>query len=391
MAQDTTNGEAITADEIALYDRQIRLWGVAAQESLRKANILLVSMRALANEVAKNLVLAGINSLTVIDHKNVTEDDLGAQFFISEADVGKNRAQAAAPSIQRLNNRVKVIIDTSDIHTKQHTYMQNYELVIATDLDFPTLSAINSACRQANTPFYAAGAHGFYGYIFADLMTHEYMVKSEPSNVEIKAGSKPNSNHTILSVQKKREDNKPWQIVEHRRVFSDINNANTSSLHPFIQSNRRRLKDVTFLLPCLRALWEFEQAFERSPAPIFNPDDLRIYTTLAMQKSQELGLPSENMKSELLRKFLQNVGSELPPVTAMLGGLLAQDAINVIQHCEAPINNLCLFDGESYKVPIYSLYPYSEATDVVANGFATKVTNGSSVRAKTPEGAIELD
>ena len=90
MAQNGSESEAITADEIALYDRQIRLWGVAAQERLRKANILLISIKALANEVAKNLVLAGINSLTIIDHETVSEDDLGAQFFLSDDDVGKN-------------------------------------------------------------------------------------------------------------------------------------------------------------------------------------------------------------------------------------------------------------------------------------------------------------
>jgi ubiquitin-like 1-activating enzyme E1 A len=33
--------------------------------------------------VAKNLVLAGIGSLTIIDHQDVTEEDLGAQFFIA--------------------------------------------------------------------------------------------------------------------------------------------------------------------------------------------------------------------------------------------------------------------------------------------------------------------
>lgn len=57
---------------------------------IRTANILLVSIRALANEVAKNLVLAGIGSITLADHEVVTENDLGAQFFITEADVGKN-------------------------------------------------------------------------------------------------------------------------------------------------------------------------------------------------------------------------------------------------------------------------------------------------------------
>jgi molybdopterin/thiamine biosynthesis adenylyltransferase len=90
MTSTDTAVQAITADEIALYDRQIRLWGVKAQESLRKANVLLISMKALANEVAKNLVLAGINSLTVVDDQVVTKQDLGAQFFVSEADLGKN-------------------------------------------------------------------------------------------------------------------------------------------------------------------------------------------------------------------------------------------------------------------------------------------------------------
>jgi ubiquitin-like 1-activating enzyme E1 A len=89
--------DSISADEIALYDRQIRLWGVQAQENIRKANVLLISMKALANEVAKNLALAGVNSLTVIDHELVRENDLAAQFFISEADVGKNVSTTASP------------------------------------------------------------------------------------------------------------------------------------------------------------------------------------------------------------------------------------------------------------------------------------------------------
>ena len=57
---------------------------------LRTANVLLITMRALANEIAKNLVLAGIGSLTVQDSQVVVEDDLGAQFFVSEHDIGKN-------------------------------------------------------------------------------------------------------------------------------------------------------------------------------------------------------------------------------------------------------------------------------------------------------------
>lgn len=57
---------------------------------LRTANILLIGMKALANEIAKNLVLAGIGSMTIQDDQLVQEDDLGCQFFISEHHVGQN-------------------------------------------------------------------------------------------------------------------------------------------------------------------------------------------------------------------------------------------------------------------------------------------------------------
>jgi len=57
---------------------------------MRNANVLIITMRALANEVAKNLVLAGIGSLTVLDSEDVVEDDLGAQFFVSDVHVGMN-------------------------------------------------------------------------------------------------------------------------------------------------------------------------------------------------------------------------------------------------------------------------------------------------------------
>ncbi|RAL63360.1 hypothetical protein DID88_003783 [Monilinia fructigena] len=154
----------ISADEIALYDRQIRLWGT------------------LANEIAKNLVLAGIHSLTIVDHALVTEADLGAQFFISDSDIGTNRAQAAAPQVKKLNPRVNVIVDMDDIRSKGPQYFGAFDIVIATDLDPESLNIINTATRINHKPFYAAGVHGFYGFIFSDLIQHEYVVERERSN-----------------------------------------------------------------------------------------------------------------------------------------------------------------------------------------------------------------
>lgn len=57
---------------------------------MRNSSILISGIRGLSNEVCKNLVLAGVGSVTIIDHNIVTEEDLGAQFLITEQDLGKN-------------------------------------------------------------------------------------------------------------------------------------------------------------------------------------------------------------------------------------------------------------------------------------------------------------
>ncbi|MCJ1354347.1 MAG: hypothetical protein MMC33_004335 [Icmadophila ericetorum] len=355
VARNIVPPEEISADEIALYDRQIRLWGVKAQEKIRTANILLVGLRALGDEIAKNLVLAGVGSLTINDDQLVGEDDLGAQFFLSEEHIGMRRAEAALPQIQKLNSRVKLHADTTPILSKDPVYFSLFSVIIATDLPLATLSTINASCRISNTPFYAAGTHGFYGYIFADLITHDFMIEREKSNIPTLLKPETSTRSVVASSTKKGDNGKLIEIVTKREIYSPIILANTSPLPPALLSTQRRKFQVSPLLACLRALWEFQSISNTLPS--HSHADIELFTTLATQKNAELQLPRELLKSEFLRSFLQNLGSELAPVTAFLGGQLAQDVINVLSQREQPIQNLLLFDGDECKGPVYALHP----------------------------------
>jgi ubiquitin-like 1-activating enzyme E1 A len=57
---------------------------------------------------------------------------------------------------------------------------------------------------------------------------------------------------------------------------------------------------------------------------------------------------------------VENATAELSPVAAVLGGLLAQDAINVLAKLQQPIQNLLLFDGDISSAPIVVLAPQDE-------------------------------
>lgn len=56
---------------------------------MRGASVLIVTLRGLASEVCKNIVLAGIGSLTLLDDQDVSEEDLGSGYFYRDEEVGQ--------------------------------------------------------------------------------------------------------------------------------------------------------------------------------------------------------------------------------------------------------------------------------------------------------------
>lgn len=370
--------QPITADEIALYDRQIRLWGVQAQEKIRSANILLIGLKGLGTEIAKNLVLAGVGTLTILDHEVVADHDLGTQFFVTQEQVGQNRAQAAQAEIQKLNPRVNLFVDPDIVFEKMPEYFASFDIIIATGLPIEAINSINTTCRMSQPPrkFYAADTQGMYGFIFADLGIHQFTQERLQSNVTTKPNTRETSTRSVVSITDKMENGKKMEVVLKQEEYSPFMLSNISQLPADLTKTVAKRKKISPLLSCLRALFDFQSQFGRLPGP--TPADLANYTKLAHDKHLELGLPPETMKAEFLRSFLQNLGSELSPVVAYLGGRLAQDVINVLGQREQPIQNFLLFDGETFASPVYSLQPVFDES-LVANMGMDMGMNGGEV------------
>ncbi len=53
---------------------------------MRSSTILILNLRSLAQETIKNLVLAGVGRLIVMDDRDVTEDDFGAGLLFREGE-----------------------------------------------------------------------------------------------------------------------------------------------------------------------------------------------------------------------------------------------------------------------------------------------------------------
>lgn len=257
--------------------------------------------------------------------------------------------------LRKLNPRVKIDADMSPNAIRSHDSYSQYTLVVATDLPLPVLTRINAATRRSSTPFYAAASYGFYGYIFADLVSHEFVIEREPSNRPATAGPET-STRAILSSTTRKEGSKTVEIVRKKETYCPISDASAAALPKDIVLSRRRKLQVTPYLPLIRALWAFNNVRDGAD-PGHHRADLELFTTLVTQQHSALGLSPETFRSEHIRKFLHNVGSEMVPTTAFLGGQLAQDAINVLGQREQPVQNMLIFDGDEARGPVYVMHP----------------------------------
>ena len=74
----------------------------AALEALQSQTVLICGMNGLGVEIAKNNMLFGLKACVLHDTKSVGWSDLGAQFYLSEADLGRNRAEVRNTPTMRL-------------------------------------------------------------------------------------------------------------------------------------------------------------------------------------------------------------------------------------------------------------------------------------------------
>lgn len=119
---------------------------------------------------AKNLILGGVKSVTLHDPAPVEIADLGAQFYLAEAHVGRPRAASCVADLADLNRNVKVeLLDAAGID-EALLRTGRFQLVVLTECTTDEQVRVNSLCRQVGgVGFVSADVRGLMAACFVDL------------------------------------------------------------------------------------------------------------------------------------------------------------------------------------------------------------------------------
>jgi adenylyltransferase/sulfurtransferase len=151
-----------TLDESIRYSRHFVLpgFGKAGQEKLRAGSVLVVGAGGLGAPVLYYLAAAGVGRIGIADADVVSLSNLQRQILYVTADVGKQKAVAAAARIRMLNPEIEVVAITHKVDSANAiALISEHDVVVDATDNFPTRYLLNDAAVLADRPL-------VYGSIF---------------------------------------------------------------------------------------------------------------------------------------------------------------------------------------------------------------------------------
>ncbi|XP_017794469.1 PREDICTED: SUMO-activating enzyme subunit 1 [Habropoda laboriosa] len=324
MVEDKNQNVELTDHEAELYDRQIRLWGLESQKRLRAAKVLLIGLNGFGAEIAKNIILAGVQAITFLDHRNETVEDRCSQFLAPRELIGKNRAEASLERAKNLNLMVNIKADTSNVDDKSDIYFSNFDVVCATQCTITQIKRINEACRKHKVKFFAGDVWGTLGYTFADLITHEYA-------------------EDVVQTKKIQmsESGEPM----HKEKFENITvtEKHTDTFVPFesiLNITKSSLPKESEIYYMMLIMLNYREKYGKDPLHSERGSENLKAEAAAIIKKYDL--------EDKINKLVEgDIYAQASPVCAIVGGIMAQEIIKTVSQKGAPHNNLFTFNPDT--------------------------------------------
>jgi len=158
----------MTEQELIRYSRHLVLkdFGLENQEKLKKARVLVVGAGGLGSPALLYLAAAGIGTLGIVDFDTVAISNLQRQVIFTQDDVGRNKADAAADRLHRLNPLIRIEKFPVQLSAANALdLIKQFDVVVDGTDNFPTRYLLNDACVLQNKPLVYGSILQFEGQV----------------------------------------------------------------------------------------------------------------------------------------------------------------------------------------------------------------------------------
>ena len=154
--------------ELARYDRHIILpqFGLAAQQKLKAAKVLVVGSGGLGSPLLLYLAAAGVGTIGIVDFDVVDDSNLQRQVLFGKNDIGAAKVLAAKSRLESLNPYIGIRVHQAQIRSENALdIIRDYDVVADGSDNFPTRYLVNDACVLSGKPLVFAAVSQFEGQV----------------------------------------------------------------------------------------------------------------------------------------------------------------------------------------------------------------------------------
>lgn len=386
MAQNGTNDEI---DE-GLYSRQLYVLGHDAMRRMQNSNVLISGMKGLGVEVAKNVVLGGVKSVTIHDQGNAEWGDLASQFFLREDDLGKNRAETIRDRLSELNTYVPITATSGDLADE---LIKEFQVVVLTNSNLEEQTRVGEFCHENDICFILADTRGLFGQIFCDFGKEHtvYDANGEQVITNMVAGITKDDTAVVTCVDESRHGYEDGDFVTFSEVqgMTELNACepreikvlgpytfsigDTSGLADYVRggivtqvkvpkkasfkSIKESMAAPEFIFTdfgkfdrpgqlhiAFQALHQYVAKNSSLPKPR-NKADADAFLAVAKEVNEASPAKQDELSDDLLRNFAYSAMGDLCPMQAVIGGITAQEVMKACSGKFTPINQWLYFDS----------------------------------------------
>ncbi|KYK59070.1 hypothetical protein DCS_00197 [Drechmeria coniospora] len=374
----------------SLYSRQLYVLGHEAMRRMGASNVLIVGLKGLGVEVAKNIALAGVKSLTLYDPAPARIADLSSQFFLSPSDVGKPRDEVTAPRVAELNAYTPVNVHQSPGLGSNPEQFEKYQVVVLTNVPISSQKVIADYCHAKGIFVVVASTFGLFGSLFCDfgkkftvidptgesplsgiiagideeglvsaldetrhgLEDGDYVTFSEVEGMEALNGCEPRkvsvkgpytfSIGDVSSLGQYRRGGMYQQVKMPKQI--DFKNFTAALKEPeFAISDFAKFDRPQQLHLGFQALEAFEESNGRLPKPM-DEDDAAVVLGAAKKFAEQEKLEMD-LDEKLIKELSYQAMGDLSPMAAFFGGITAQEVLKAVSGKFQPVQQWMYFDS----------------------------------------------
>ncbi|XP_063438582.1 ubiquitin-like modifier-activating enzyme 1 isoform X2 [Mytilus trossulus] len=384
------NGTSETDIDESLYSRQLYVLGHEAMKKMASSNVLICGMKGLGIEIAKNVVLAGVKSVTIQDTEQTTWYDFSSQFFLREKDMGKNRAAASLDRLSELNSYVPISSSTDPL---SESFLKSFQVVVLTNSPLDEQIKLGEYCHANGIKLIVADTKGLFGEVFCDF--------GEGFMVNDSDGEQPISN--MVAAVTKDKEGVVTCLDESRHGYEDGDYVTFSEIKGMTELNGCEARKIKVLGPYTFSIGDttglstyerggivtqvkkpkemkFKSIKNAMNAPEFvltdfakfdRPGQLHIafqalseyvkskgqlpksrskadaeaFVAVAKEVNSKSGAKVDELDESLMKEFSYSARGELCPLAAVIGGIAAQEVMKACSGKFGPVNQYLYFDA----------------------------------------------